>query len=97
LAFGRISILEPPSDDFLYFHSAPLPSILGLRSMRRPFNFNLKVWKDDLIDPVGELLAPSVILTLWPNKALQLTPSRLAPLFHDRLSFPFTSLQSLRA
>jgi hypothetical protein len=26
-----------------------------------------------------------------PNKALQLTPSRTAPIFHDRSVFPFTS------
>ncbi len=32
-----------------------------------------------------------------PNKTLQLTPSRLALLSHDRFSFPSTSLQSLVA
>jgi len=37
--------------------------------------------KGDLIEPAGRLLALSVILTLWPNKALQLTPSRHTPLF----------------
>ena len=32
-----------------------------------------------------------------PNKSLQLTPSRLALLSHDRFFFPSTSLQSLYA
>jgi len=59
----------PSSDDFLYFHSAPLPSILGLRSMRRPFNFNLKVWKDDLIDPAGDFHVPSEISSLAEQDA----------------------------
>jgi hypothetical protein len=30
-----------------------------------------------------------------PNKALQLTPSRDAPIFHDRAVFPFTSFLEL--
>ncbi len=35
--------------------------------------------------------------TQKPNKALQLTPSRLTLLSHDRLSFPSTPSQSLCA
>jgi hypothetical protein len=30
-----------------------------------------------------------------PNKALQLTPSRIAPVSHDRSVFPFTSFPEL--
>ena len=94
----------------------------------RPFNFNLKVWKDVLIDLAGgfhnlftfpskyfPFLAFSYIhifrfspatlalseaaacLGLLPNKALQLTPSRLASTFHDRPSFPFTPPQKFNA
>jgi len=51
----------PSSNGFLYFHSAPLPSIHGLLSTRRLFNFNLKVWKDDLVDPTGGFHASSEV------------------------------------
>ncbi len=30
-----------------------------------------------------------------PNKALQLTPSRIVPVSHDRSVFPFTSFPEL--
>jgi hypothetical protein len=30
-----------------------------------------------------------------PNKALQLTPSRIVPFFYDRSAFPFTSFLEL--
>jgi hypothetical protein len=30
-----------------------------------------------------------------PNKALQLTPSRIAPVSYDRSAFPFTSFSEL--
>jgi hypothetical protein len=33
--------------------------------------------------------------TMQPNKTLQLTPSRIAPVSYDRSAFPFTSFQSL--
>jgi hypothetical protein len=35
--------------------------------------------------------------TIWPNKALQLTPSRHALLSYDRFSFPSTSPQEFCA
>jgi hypothetical protein len=52
----------------------------------------------DTFYPVGPFKQPFVF-TLSPqaNKALQLTPSRVALLSHDRISLPSTSHQSLVA
>jgi hypothetical protein len=55
------------------------------------------VWKDDLIEPVGGFLLLSEIHVFLPNKALQLTPSRLASLSYDRFSFPSTLTQEFSA
>jgi hypothetical protein len=44
---------------------------------------------------VADLFREATLLQDRPNKALQLTPSRIAPVSYDRSAFPFTSFPEL--
>jgi hypothetical protein len=44
---------------------------------------------------IGEIATCIRCSQKMPNKALQLTPSRIAPVSYDRPAFPFTSFLEL--
>jgi hypothetical protein len=75
-----------------------IPSLIGYRASkvngRQKILNALEVWRSDLEGDYDALARE--IETIWvPNKALQLTPSRDAPIFHDHSAFPFTSFPEL--